>query len=104
MQFTVYRNKSARTKAMFPFLVDVQSDLLRDLQTRVVIPLSKVAALTKRPLDQLTPILQFDGERYVLMTPELAGIARSDLGPPAGSLAASRDAILTAMDFLLTGF
>lgn len=104
MQFTVYRNKSARTKAMFPFLVDVQSDLLEDLQTRVVIPLSRAAALTKKPVGQLTPILQFDGEAYVLMTPELAGIARSDLGPPAGSLADSRDAILAAMDFLLTGF
>lgn len=48
-QFIVYRNKNARTKPIFPFLVDVQSDLLEDLQTRVVIPLSKAAALTKKP-------------------------------------------------------
>lgn len=38
------------------------------------------------------------------MTPELAGVARNDLGPAAGSLAERRDAILAAMDFLLTGF
>jgi toxin CcdB len=103
-QFTVYRNKSARTKAVFPFLVDVQSDLLEDLQTRVVIPLSRLASLTKKPLSQLTPILQFEAEPHVLMTPELAGIARNDLGPPTGSLAERRDTILAAMDFLLTGF
>ena len=103
-QFTVYRNKSARTKAIFPFLVDVQSDLLEDLQTRVVIPLSKAAALTKKPVSQLTPVLQFEGEAYVLLTPELAGIARNELGAATGSLAERRDVILAAMDFLLTGF
>jgi toxin CcdB len=103
-QFTVYRNKNARTKTTFPLLVDIQSNLLEDLQTRVVIPLTKALALTKKPVTQLTPILKFDGESYALMTPELAGIARSDLGPPAGSLAEDRDTILGAMDFLLTGF
>lgn len=103
-QFTVYRNKSARTKALFPLLVDVQSDLLDELQTRVVIPLTRNAALTKRPVSQLMPLLEFEGEAYVLMTPELAGIAKSDLGVATGSLAERRDTILAAMDFLLTGF
>jgi len=103
-QFTVYRNKSARSKAIFPFLVDVQSDLLEDLQTRVVIPLSKAGVLTKKPVSHLTPILKLEGEAYMLMTPELAAISRSDLGAATGSLAERRDAILAAMDFLLTGF
>ena len=103
-QFTVYRNKNARTKATFPYLLDVQSNLLEDLQTRVVIPLSKAPTLTRKPVSQLTPILRFEGETYVLMTPELAGIARNELGPATGSLAEHRDAILAATDFLLTGF
>jgi toxin CcdB len=54
-QFTVYRNKSARTKAIFPFLVNVQSDLLEDWQTRVVIPLAKAGALTKKPVSHPRP-------------------------------------------------
>jgi toxin CcdB len=103
-QFTVYRNRNPRSRANFPLLVDVQADLLEDLQTRVVIPLSKVAALSKKPLSQLTPLLEFEEASYVLVTPQLAGIARSELGPAAGSLAESRDAIIAAMDFLLTGF
>jgi toxin CcdB len=103
-QFTVYRNKSARSKALFPLLVDVQSDLLEDLQTRVVIPLSKAASLTKNPVSHLTPVLKFEGETYLLMTPELAAVAQSDLGPATGSLAGQRDVILAALDFLLTGF
>ena len=103
-QFTVYRNENPRTKSTFPFVVDVQSDLLEQLQTRVVIPLTRTAGLAKKPLGHLTPALTFDGETYVLMTPQLAGVARSDLGAPAGSLAAERAAILAAMDFLLTGY
>jgi toxin CcdB len=103
-QFTVYRNKSPRTKSTFPFLVDVQSDLLDQLQTRVVIPLTRTAGLAKKPLSHLTPALAFDGESYVLMTPQLAGVARTDLGTPAGSLAGERQAIVAAMDFLLAGY
>jgi toxin CcdB len=103
-QFTVYRNKNARTKALFPLLVDVQSDLLEDLQTRVVIPLSKAAALTKKPVSHLMPVLKFDGASYILMTPELAAIDQRDLGAATGSLAERRDAIIGAIDFLLTGF
>jgi toxin CcdB len=55
--FTIYRNKNARTKTTFPFLVDVQSDLLEDLQTRVVIPLSKAAALTSNIAARTRPPL-----------------------------------------------
>ncbi len=103
-QFAVYKNKNSRTKSSFPFLVDVQSDLLEALQTRVVVPLTKVAGLTKKPVSHLTPSIKFDGDAYILLVPQLAGIARSDLGAQAGSLADQRQAILAAVDFLLTGF
>ena len=103
-QFSVYRNRNARSKNTYPLLVDVQSDLLEDLQTRVVIPLSKATGLTRRPVGQLMPLIDFEESTYVLMTPQLAGIPRNELGPPAGSLARNRDTLLAALDFLLTGF
>lgn len=103
-QFSVYRNKNARTKATFPLLVDVQSDLLEPLNTRVVIPMTKALALTKKPVSHLTPVVSFDGDRYLLMTPQLAGIERAELGPHAGTLVDERPTILAAIDFLLTGF
>ena len=71
-KFTVHRNKNARSKAIYPFVVAVQSDRLDELQTRVATPLTEAAALRE--------------------------------GPAAGSLAARRDTILAAMDFLITGF
>lgn len=103
-QFSVYRNKNPRTKATFPLLVDVQSDLLEPLGTRVVVPLTKAPGLTKRPVTHLMPEVPFSGDRYVLMTPQLAGVSVAELGPLAGTLVGERQAILAALDFLLTGF
>lgn len=42
VQFTVHRNKNARAKTAYHYLVDVQSELLTNLQTRVVVPLTKL--------------------------------------------------------------
>ena len=89
---------------MFPYLLDVQADLLDGLQTRVVIPLTRATTLARKPVAHLMPLLQFNGDTYVLMTPQLAGIPRNELGPRAGSLAEHRDTIVSAMDFLLLGF
>jgi toxin CcdB len=49
-QFTAYKNKNPRSKVTYPLLLDVQADLLDDLQTRIVIPLTKAPSLTKSPL------------------------------------------------------
>ncbi|HWW20200.1 MAG TPA: hypothetical protein VNZ06_05295 [Steroidobacteraceae bacterium] len=38
------------------------------------------------------------------MTPELAGIARDELGAAAGSVMVWRSVILPALDFLIVGF
>jgi toxin CcdB len=103
-QFTLYRNKNSSTRALYPLLLDVQSDLLEELQTRVVIPLTKKAGLVGKPVSDLMPLIEFDDETYILLTPQLAGIARAELGAPAGSLARQRDTIIAALDFLFTGF
>jgi toxin CcdB len=103
-QFAVYRNKNARTKTTYPFLVDIQSDLLDELQTRAVIPLSKDPSLVKKPMTQLFPKVQFEGESYWVITTMMAGISRNDLGALAGSLEQERHTILGAVDFLLAGF
>ena len=103
-QFAVYRNKNVRNRALFPFLIDVQPEVFQDLETRLVIPLSNFYALRDFPLAYLTPDVVLDGERYRLMTPQLAGVARADLGPHMCSVAGYERAISRAMEFLLRGF
>lgn len=103
-QFTVYRNKSGQSRGEIPFLLDVQSDLLSDLKTRVVIPLYSKTSLGSKPITRLAPEVQVEGKKLVLMTPQLAGIAVKDLGEPVTSLAQHRAEIIAALDLLLTGF
>ena len=102
-QFTVYRNANPQTKATFPLLLDVQSDLLEDLPTRAVIPLTQSAALTKNPLSRLTPLIELDGKPYMLLTYQLASIPKSILGTAVSDAAEHRESIINALDFLITG-
>jgi len=103
-QFSVYRNENPGSSAEFPFLVDIQAELFDELGTRVVIPLARAAELTGYPTQYLTPVIAFHGTHYALLTPQLAGISCSELGPQAGSLATQERVISTAVDFLLRGF
>ena len=105
-QFAVYQNRNLRSSELFPLLVDVQSELLRDLETRVVIPLARVASFrdTSFPLRYVMPTVKLDGKAYVLMTPQLTGLSRVSLGSIRGSLAAHAREISTATDMLLRGF
>lgn len=102
-QFDIYRNANSETNDRFPFLVDVQAELFEGLQSRVVIPLAK-AELIGFPMTYLTPTVSFDGASYLLMTPQVAGISRAEIGAQAGSVANQERAITTAVDFLLRGF
>jgi toxin CcdB len=103
-QFAVYLNKNLRGRSLFPMLVDVQSELLQDLETRVVVPLVKRAAFTDFPLGLLMPTVELEGESYVLMTPQIAGVSLEDLGPHSGSVAVHSRPISTALDILFRGF
>jgi toxin CcdB len=102
-QFSVHKNKNPKTRNAYPYLVDVQSDLLSDLGTRVVVPLVKRTASTKKPIKSLMPIVRIDGHEFVMMVPRLAGIATGDLGAPVANLAQHRGEVVAALDFLITG-
>jgi len=102
-QFSVYRNPNPDTRGMYPLLLDVQSDLIEALATRVVVPLSPAAAMKGRRLGTLTPPLAIGGRQYLMLTPQLAGVPVRSLGPRVGDCAARRDEILAALDLLLTG-
>jgi toxin CcdB len=102
-QFTVYRNRNPGTKGEYPLLLDIQSDLLDELATRVVIPLTRAAGLARQPIGSLMPIVVVASEEYVAVTQDLAGTQKSSLGPRVASVVEQRDAIVAALDFLISG-
>lgn len=102
-QFTVYENKNPKTKKLVPYLLNVQANLLGDLQTCVVVPLFP-ANSEHKPISRLTPLLSIESQNYIMLTPQLAGIAKRELGKPVADLSSARDEIIAAIDFLVTGF
>lgn len=101
-QFDVHRNLDPASKRQVPYLLDIQANLLSGLASRVVVPLLTADSIV-HPLQILNPAFTVEGTRVILSTPELAGIARSELGETVATLASERDTIIAALDLLLTG-
>jgi len=101
-QFDVYRNANDATKRAVPYLLDLQSNLLADLTTRVVVPLMH-ASRFKRRLQRLNPAFTIEGVHVVMSTAELAAIHRRHLGERVDSLEAARAEIVAAFDMIIQG-
>ncbi len=89
-----------------PLVVDVQSDLIVELSSRVVIPLLAAPdGVSAQYLPRLKPVIIIDSEAYVLMTTDLAGMPKAHLGPNIANIEAEHgDTITGALDFLFYGF
>jgi toxin CcdB len=53
MQFDVFENPSPRMRDVYPYVVDVQSDLFSALATRMVVPLA-ITTLAAKDLPRRT--------------------------------------------------
>lgn len=102
-QFFAYRNPNSATRIQYPYLLDIQSDLLGELRTTVVIPLASAKIAAHLRLTRLNPLFPLDRESFIAITQDLAGIDRANLGAQAYDLSAYRSEIISAVDFLLSG-
>jgi len=100
-QFDVHRNPGSRD---FPLVLDVQSELLSRLATRVVVPMARRSAWALQPIKRLNPTARIAEVEYVLVFQELAAIPAGELGARVGSLAKRRADLIAALDLLFTGF
>ncbi len=102
-QFTLYKNENKNSKKAYPYFVDVQNDLLSDLNSRIVIPVSTQKALNNLNAKKLCPIIEVDGNTFVLLTHQITSVPRSILKKKVTTLEHYRYDILGAIDLLLTG-
>lgn len=103
-RFDVYRNSSDKS-ADVPYLLDVQSDILDGLDSRVVVPLRRHDRYQAVPLPtNLMPTVEVEGIDCVLETPKLAAVPVRILKTRVASLEAKRFEIGAALDFLFQGF
>ena len=102
-QFTVYKNKNSKTKKTFPYLLDIQSDLLDQIRTTIVIPLGKYSAVKDQVITKLCPIVEIDGNKYAAITQQIAGIERTLLGVEVTNISNHRSKFIDAIDLIISG-
>ena len=101
-QFDVYENLDSSSHEEIPFFLDVQSELLGMLATRVVVPLVS-KRIAGQPAARMNPQFRVRNIAVVMSTPELAGIPKNRLGKKVTNLIAKRDDIIAALDIVFTG-
>ncbi len=85
------------------WLLDVQTDLLDGLNTRVVVPLlpqNSAPAVAKR----LNPVFDIEGEAAVMATQFLAAVPQKILKNRRTNLADCHNDIIAALDMVIHGF
>ncbi len=85
------------------FLLDVQTDLLGDLNTRVVVPLLPKSKAPK-PATRLNPVFDINGKPMVMVTQFLAAVPVGVLKSQIANLNDEFEQITVAIDMLMQGF
>jgi len=98
-QFDVHLNLG-RSRADFPYLVILQSGLLREWDRRIVAPI--VPSLPREPVVAMSPRVIVDGRAGYLLCREVTNVPRTALGPVVANLDAWGDAIIAAVDLVFS--
>jgi len=102
-QFDLYKNDNKNSNKTYPYFVDVQSNLLDELNSRVVIPLSLHKTLNQTNAKRLCPVIDVKDKHYVLLTHQMTSVPKTILKKKVTTLEGSRGDILGAIDVLITG-
>jgi toxin CcdB len=100
-QFDVHRNPG-RNRDNIPFVVLVQSSLYNEYRRRVVVPLVNKSSIGKVTNPRLNPGFRIKGHSVVLHPLEIVSVANENLGEFVQSLDEEGDAIIAALDEMLT--
>lgn len=103
MQFDVFENPSPRMRDVYPYVIDVQSDLLSALATRMVVPLATTSLSTSELPHRLCPSITLEGKSLMLVPFEAAPLDKKLLRTEVASVRDRSHEIIAAMDSVLSG-
>ncbi len=95
-QFDVYRTGAG-------LAVDVQTNLLYGLTTRLLVPLTPLRG-GPIPASRLTPILEVAGDLYLMQPQLMAAVPDRTLGKAVDNIDRHYDKIKSALDMIFLGF
>jgi toxin CcdB len=102
-RFDIYPNPIPEDRGEFPYVLEIQSDLLYQFSERVCVPLVRagtIPGLTER----FNPSVPVDGETLQLHPLGISVFFASELRNSVGSATAHALPIETALDMLLRGY
>jgi toxin CcdB len=101
-QFDVIANPDPLEAEQRPYLINLQSDLVRELHSVAVAPLVPRANMLGAA--RLNPLVVVEGREFWVATHELFAIDRRMLrSQPVANLENQREAMIAAIDLLFTG-
>jgi toxin CcdB len=96
--FQVYRLKDSDL-----LVLDLQTDFLDSLPSKVVVPLHSAGEMNWAATS-LNPRFLINDQLYVMATRRMASVPVSEIGQAIADLSGKADAIIAATDFLFQGF
>ncbi|KNZ33454.1 MAG: hypothetical protein AD742_06030 [Methylibium sp. NZG] len=102
-QFDVFENPSPRAREGFPYLVDMQSTQLRQLPTRLMMPLQRLSRAPVGLPRRLGMAVTIEGERLYLAPHQCAAVPLKLLGKPLLSLSTDQHVLRDALDAVVSG-
>lgn len=102
-QFDVYENPSKTTKKAYPYILELQNNIISDIATRIVVPLADYTVMKNEEFKKLTPKVTYKEKELLILMPQITSVSSKSLKNPIGTLSHLRDEIISALDFAVTG-
>ena len=102
-QFDVYTNPMVDQVNRIPYWLNLRSDHIDQLASRVIIPLRNLSNMGPR-IDGLRPLVTVGKQQLCADVPSVASFAARLLKTPHSSVADQRHDLIAASGYLISGF
>jgi toxin CcdB len=102
-QFDIVKSKTKSSKTV-PYFLILQTDSLSDLGTSIVAPLRPIKKNSAPKISKIQMEITITGREHLAYLSEMAAIPTSALGQYVTTAKDRRTEIISALDFIFTGF
>jgi len=102
-QFDVYANPMLDQRERIPFWLDLQSDHISQLDSRVIIPLRTLQSMGPR-IEGLQPMVTVGNLNLCADVPAVASFPSRLLKNPQACISGQQHELIAALDYLISGF
>jgi len=103
-QFDISKNNSKTSKNDVPYIMEIQSESVSILDTRIVVPLRKAENNLDKMISKIHVSIEVGNKKYIAFISEMAAIPSGIMSSAISNGGLKRTEIIAAIDLLFTGF